>query len=109
MPEKSTFEELFDGRQKTMPPAAERNETRAKSQKSRTSGHDREVEVDTPKTGREPGKRSNPDYKQFSVLLRKRTHMEVSHTLDKLGGNQDVSDLIEQLLEQWLEHSPKLP
>jgi hypothetical protein len=43
------------------------------------------------------------------VLLRKRIHMEVSHTLDKLGGNQDVSDLIEQLLEQWLEHSPKLP
>jgi hypothetical protein len=109
MPEKSTFEELFDGRQKTMPPAAERNETRTRPQKSRTPGHDREAQAPAPKTGRGPGKRSNPDYKQFSVLLRKRTHMEVSHTLDKLGGDQDVSDLVEQLLEQWLERSPKMP
>jgi hypothetical protein len=93
MPEKSTaFEELFDGRQNTMPPASERNETR------RTPA----------KPAREPGKRSNPDYKQFSVLLKKRTHMLVSHTLDKLGGGQDVSELVQQLLEQWLKRLHKM-
>jgi hypothetical protein len=96
MPEKtSSFEGLFDGRQDTMPRPAERNETGRPA-------------ASKPKAGkRELGKRSNPDYKQFSVLLKKRTHMDVSHTLDILGGGQDFSDLVQQLLEQWLKRLQK--
>jgi len=96
MPEKSSaFEGLFDGRQNSMPPASERNESRRPA-------------APAAKPTREPGKRSNPDYKQFSVLLKKRTHMLVSHTLDKLGGGQDVSELVQQLLEQWLKRLHKM-
>jgi hypothetical protein len=95
MPEKSSFEELFDNRLDTMPPSVERNEARTPAQK--------------PKAGREPGKRSNPEYKQFSVLLKKRTHMNVSHMLDILGGGQDISELVQQLLEQWLKRLQKKP
>jgi hypothetical protein len=94
MVDKSTFEGLFDERLNQMPPPAERNEAPATNKS---------------KAGREPGKRSNPDYKQYSVLLKKRTHMLVSHTLDILGGGQDVSDLVQQLLEQWLKRMHKKP
>jgi len=93
MSEKSSFEGLFDTRLNTMPPSAERNEARASIQKGRA--------------GREPGKRSNPEYKQFSVLLKKRTHMQTSHMLDILGGGQDISELVQQLLEQWLKRLQK--
>lgn len=89
MSNKSTFEGLFDERLNHMPPSADRNETRPVSQQA--------------KPGREPGKRSNPEFRQYSVLLKKRTHMEVSHMLDILGGAQDMSELVQQLLEQWLK------
>ncbi len=52
--------------------------------------------------GRPPGKRSDPDYKQYSVLLKKQTHRKVSGILRDRDGGQDVSELVEQLLEQWL-------
>ena len=84
---KSDFSALFDGREDTMPPAAERNEARART--------------------KERGKRSNPDYKQFSVLLKRDTQMEVSHALDREGREMDVSDLVQSLLEQWLKRQCK--
>jgi hypothetical protein len=52
--------------------------------------------------GRPPGKRSHPDYKQFSVLLKKQTHRRVSGLLRDRESAQDVSELVEQLLEAWL-------
>lgn len=52
--------------------------------------------------GRPPGKRSHPDYKQFSVLLKKQTHRKVSGLLRDRERTQDVSELVEQLLEAWL-------
>lgn len=93
MPEKSSFETLFDKRLDAMPPTAERNEKSVPREKGRV--------------GRELGKRSNPEYKQFSVLLKKRTHMNASHMLDILGGGQDISELVQQLLEQWLKRLQK--
>ncbi len=52
--------------------------------------------------GRPPGKRSDPDYKQYSVLLKRQTHRKVSGLLRDREVEQDVSELVEQLLEQWL-------
>ena len=52
--------------------------------------------------GRPPGKRSDPDYKQYSVLLRRQTHRKVSSLLREREGGQDVSELVELLLEKWL-------
>lgn len=48
------------------------------------------------------GKRSNPDYEQVSCYLRRVTHAEVQVRLIREGKKRDVSDLIEELLSEWL-------
>jgi hypothetical protein len=53
--------------------------------------------------GRPPGKRSDPAYKQYSVLLKKQTHRQVTTILRDQEDSPDVSELLQQLLEQWLE------
>ena len=57
--------------------------------------------------GRPPGKRSDPAYKQYSVLLKKHTHRQVTTILRDQEGGSDVSELLQQLLEQWLEQQHK--
>jgi len=53
--------------------------------------------------GRPPGKRSDPEYKQYSVLLKRQTHRQVTTILRDQEDSPDVSELLQQLLEQWLE------
>lgn len=53
--------------------------------------------------GRPPGKRSDPEYKQYSVLLKKHTHRQVTTILRDREDSPDVSELLQHLLEQWLE------
>lgn len=56
--------------------------------------------------GRPPGKRSDPEWKQFSVLLRKRTQREATTILRSEQGDdgaRDLSDLVQELLERWVE------
>ncbi len=54
------------------------------------------------KKGRSKGKRSNPDFEQVTAYVRKdtyrRTKIALLNTEDKL----DFSDLVEQLLAEWL-------
>ena len=57
--------------------------------------------------GRPPGKRSDPEYKQYSVLLKKQTHREVTKILRDQEDSPDVSELLQQLLEQWLQKQQK--
>jgi hypothetical protein len=57
--------------------------------------------------GRPPGKRSDPEYKQYSVLLKKQTHRQVTTILRDQEGGPDVSELLQQLLEQWLQQQHK--
>jgi len=52
---------------------------------------------------RRAGKRSDPAYKQFSVLLRKDTHRQAVRVLYDADNGQDVSDLVQTLLEQWVK------
>lgn len=52
--------------------------------------------------GRPAGKRSNPDFQPTTVLLRKATKRAVSRKLEDAESRQDLSDLIEQLLTDWL-------
>lgn len=53
------------------------------------------------KVGRPPGKRSNPDYQQVTVLLHGQTYLEVRKRL--LDERKEVSDLINELLVEWLK------
>ena len=49
------------------------------------------------------GKRSNPDYKQISALIRKDTHRAVVRVLLDDAESRDVSDLLQELLQRWLD------
>ena len=53
--------------------------------------------------GRPPGKRSDPDYQPTTVLLRKRTKKTAARLLEDTNVEQDLSDLIEQLLTEWIQ------
>ena len=57
--------------------------------------------------GRPPGKRSNPDYAPFQVLLKKQTHKLTRRILADLDNGQDVSELVQGLLEQWVAKQQK--
>ncbi|BAJ83257.1 hypothetical protein ACMV_P5_00030 (plasmid) [Acidiphilium multivorum AIU301] len=55
--------------------------------------------------GRPHGKRSDPAWKQFSVLLRRQTQRDAVMILRAGQGeneNCDLSDLLQELLEQWV-------
>src|SRR5690242_1916308 len=57
--------------------------------------------------GRPPvGKRSNPEYKLYAHYLKKRTHRRVAAKLASLHAEDDkqpdLSDLVQELLEDWL-------
>lgn len=53
------------------------------------------------RVGRPPGKRSNPDYRQVTVLLPSQTYREVRKRL--LDEDKEVSELVHELLEEWLK------
>jgi hypothetical protein len=53
-------------------------------------------------TGRPPGKRSNPNFKPRTVLMRDQLHLEVTDILRHQKKRQDLSDLINDLLENWV-------
>ena len=52
--------------------------------------------------GRPPGKRSDPAYQPTTVLLRKQTKKTATRQLEDAATGQDLSDLIEQLLTDWI-------
>jgi len=88
----SKFAGLFQHSLAEEPRAAERTEKRATALKA---------------PGRPPGKRSDPEYKQYSVLLKRQTHRQVTTILRDQEDSPDVSELLQQLLEQWLEQQQK--
>jgi hypothetical protein len=57
--------------------------------------------------GRPPGKRSNPEYTPVQVLLKKQTHKLARRILTDLDNGQDVSELVQALLEQWVAKQQK--
>lgn len=59
-----------------------------------------ESEADT--TPRRKGKRLNKEYVQISAYVRKDTHKKVKAALIFDEESGDFSDLMEQLLQEWL-------
>ena len=56
----------------------------------------------TPRSvGRPPGKRSNPDWEQITLFIRKDTKRAALRRLVEDDSNQDLSEVIEQLLSKW--------
>ena len=57
--------------------------------------------------GRPPGKRSDPAWKLYSHFLKKQTHREATNILRNEENGQDLSDVLQQLLEEWLIRQKK--
>jgi hypothetical protein len=54
------------------------------------------------------GKRSNPDWQQFTAYARRDTLRRVEVALINLGSKNKLSDLLDDLMSSWLE-SPQPP
>jgi hypothetical protein len=65
----------------------------------RTSGSD----AATPRRGRPNGKRSNADFQQVTAYVRRDTYRRVSIKLLDRENKGEFSELIEELLQKWLE------
>ncbi len=52
--------------------------------------------------GRPAGKRSNPEFEPTTVLLKKKTKRSASRLLEDTNTDQDLSELIESLLNGWI-------
>jgi hypothetical protein len=57
--------------------------------------------------GRPLGKRSDPAWKLYSHFLKKQTHREATNILRNEENGRDLSDVLEQLLEEWLSQQKK--
>jgi hypothetical protein len=49
------------------------------------------------------GKRSNPDWKLYSHFLKKQTQRAAAARLQAEDKGQDLSDILQELLEGWLK------
>lgn len=56
-----------------------------------------------PGTKTRVGKRKDPDYDQVTAYVRKETHRRAKIALLEQPDKQEFSELVEQLLTQWLE------
>ena len=59
----------------------------------------------TSKMGRPPGKKSNPEYTQVTVYLRKEVHRAARKLL--LDEQRQFSDLVGDLVGQWIADTQK--
>jgi hypothetical protein len=57
--------------------------------------------------GRPPGKRSNPEWKLYSHYLKKQTQREATNILRNEDNGRDLSDVLQELLEEWLARQKK--
>jgi hypothetical protein len=57
--------------------------------------------------GRPPGKRSDPAWKQFSVLLRRETQRKAVDMLRDADDGRDLSGLVQSLLDGWIKKQNK--
>lgn len=59
------------------------------------------TEAKETKAREKAGKNSNPDYVQISAYIRKDTRLKARRLL--LGSEEDLSDVIEKLLCEWVK------
>jgi len=55
------------------------------------------------------GKRSNPEFSATTFFVRKETKRQAARLLEDTNSRKDLSDLVEELLRQWVgDHQLKL-
>jgi len=58
-----------------------------------------------PLTGHYKGKRSDPEWANITILMRKSIKRDVRRRLEDAEDGRDLSELIDQLLSDWLSKS----
>jgi hypothetical protein len=99
--EGSKFDRIF---QNATPPAAEKPATADPEQQRPRQRIEKPPSAPAARPlGRPPGKRSDPAWKQFSVLLKRDTQREAAAILKAKDEGQDLSALVQSLLESWIK------
>lgn len=71
------------------------------------SGPTPRQEADVPvRRGRPPGKRSSSEHTQITAYIRKKTHHAVKLALLQANDERDFSELIDELLAEWVQAQP---
>jgi hypothetical protein len=99
----SKFKGILDAAKGREP---EKSSQQAETQKLQSRSADQSQIEPPPKRGRPKAKRSDPNYEQVTAYIRKDTHTIVKIELLKSaqdGQKREFSELIQDLLEQWLE------
>ena len=65
------------------------------------------VEPEAKRRGRPPGKRSDPEWKLFSHFLKRKTQRRATLLITNLDDGRDLSDVLDDLLERWVEEQEK--
>jgi hypothetical protein len=96
----SKFDGLFDSRSGGKGKKAGRGSAKARPA-------DKDTPPPRPTRGRPSGKRSDPDYVGFTTYIRKETHRGVKRALLDEPEERELSELVEELLANWLKSRPK--
>lgn len=96
----SKFDSLFEARGAAGGPG-KKAKNAAKGGKAQAAG------AEPRRRGRPSGKRSDPDYVGFTTYIRKDTHHEVKLALLQEKRGRELSELVEDLLSNWLKSRPK--
>jgi hypothetical protein len=96
----SKFDSLFEARGVGVSPTK-------KTKNATKGGKAQAAEAEPRRRGRPSGKRSDPDYVGFTTYIRKDTHHEVKLALLQEKKGRELSELVEDLLSNWLKSRPK--
>lgn len=102
----SKFDGLFDARAGGKGPGKEKGRSGARISSKAKPAEERQPE-ERPRRGRPSGKRSDPDYVGFTTYIRKDTHRKAKIALLEQGDGRELSELVEELLAQWLRSKAK--
>jgi hypothetical protein len=76
--------------------------TARKAEAERESSEPEAAETGSRKRGRPAGKRSDPKVVQVTAYIQKDTHTAVKIALLKEGKKRQFSELVEELLREWI-------
>ena len=81
----------------------QKKEKQEKEKQEKEDAPDQEAEVEGARRGRPRGKRSSDDFVQVTAYIGKDTHRGVKIALLGEGEGREFSELVEELLADWLK------
>jgi hypothetical protein len=57
--------------------------------------------------GRKRGKSTDPEWGKFTILLKRDTQKQASRLAEDMNPRRDLSDVAQELLNQWIENQAR--